>query len=196
MSLDLPVNDDTSLRLPAIDDAGTLFTLVERNRAYLRQWLAWVDATTCVDDIARFIESAREQTADDRGPVCVVIHRDTPAGICGFKPVDPGNRSAELGYWLAEDLTGRGIMTACARELVDHAFEALQLNRIEIRAATGNHASRAIAKRLGFSHEGTLQGAERIHGAPVDQEVYSLLRQEWSCKHNQPVPGGETEAYG
>jgi ribosomal-protein-serine acetyltransferase len=62
-----------------------------------------------------------------------------------------------IGYWLAEDYQGRGIMTDCVRMLVDFCFNELDLNRVYITCGFGNKKSRAIPELLGFVQEGILQ---------------------------------------
>jgi ribosomal-protein-serine acetyltransferase len=52
------------------------------------------------------------------------------------------------------------------------------LNRIELRVDTCNHASIAVAERLGFRREGELIQAELIDQVFVDHYIYGLLRQE------------------
>jgi ribosomal-protein-serine acetyltransferase len=54
----------------------------------------------------------------------------------------------------------------------------LHLNRIELRFASGNEASRRVAERLGFSPEGLLRQDECLNGVFVDQHVYALLAAE------------------
>ena len=71
-------------------------------------------------------------------------------------------------------------MTKACRAVVATAFEKYDLHRIEIRCATGNNKSCAIAKRLGFQYEGTLREAEWLYDHFVDLAVYSMLEQEWA----------------
>ena len=70
-------------------------------------------------------------------------------------------------------------MTVAVRLLVDHALSTWDLNRVEIRAAVENHRSRAIPKRLGFRHEGTLRQAELIRGRYLDSVIYVMLKAAW-----------------
>jgi ribosomal-protein-serine acetyltransferase len=97
------------------------------------------------------------------------------AGVIGYVSVDWSNRAAGIGYWLGEEFEGEGTMTAAVRALTGHALVEWELNRVEIRVATGNRRSRAIPERLGFREEGTLRGAQRIGDRYVDTVVYSML---------------------
>ena len=179
MDLEFAIDESTRLRSVRLADAPALFALIETSRPYLRRWLNWVDQTHSEEDIRTFIRSGLDQAAEGRGHVCCIIHDEVHAGICGFKPIDKTNRSAEMGYWLAESVAGRGIMTQCVRTLIDYAFRDLQINRIELRAATENGRSRRVAERLGFIHEGNLREAEWLNDHFVDQAIYSILKREW-----------------
>jgi ribosomal-protein-serine acetyltransferase len=55
----------------------------------------------------------------------------------------------------------------------------MAINRIELRAATANKESRAVAERLGFTHEGDLRESEWLNDCYVDQAVYSILKRDW-----------------
>jgi ribosomal-protein-serine acetyltransferase len=102
--------------------------------------------------------------------------------MVGFHSVSWGNRSTSIGYWLAEDHQGRGIMTTAVRALVDHAFDEWNLHRIEIHCAPANHRSRAIPERLGFREEGTLRETELVGGRYLDSVVYGLLEGKSSSR--------------
>jgi ribosomal-protein-serine acetyltransferase len=101
------------------------------------------------------------------------------AGMVGFISVDWGRRSTSIGYWLGRRFQGRGTMTAAVRVLTGHALVDWDLNRVEIRAASENHRSRAIPARLGFREEGTLRQADRVGGRYLDLVVPSMLAADW-----------------
>ena len=177
------IDDSTALRALRKEDAAELFALTDANRKHLRTWLPWVDVVLAEADAAAFIETAIAQREAGRGPTFAVLRDGAIAGIVGFmRPIDRVNRVGEISYWLAADAQGRGTMTECCRFLVRYAFLTLDLNRVEIGAATGNRRSRAIPERLGFKLDGVLREREQLYGAFVDQALYSQLRSEFDAQ--------------
>jgi RimJ/RimL family protein N-acetyltransferase len=86
------------------------------------------------------------------------------------------HRRAELGYWLVAEARGRGAGTTAVSLLVDWAFAALELDRIEITTTPENRAARALAARLGFAEEGILRARNRERGRRVDVVMLARLR--------------------
>jgi ribosomal-protein-serine acetyltransferase len=167
------------LRPLMLRDAKALFAQVEANRERLRHWLPWPDTNRCVADSRAFILRMRAHARTGRGLSFGLWWRDRLVGIAGFVWIDLGNGSAGIGYWLAQEAEGHGLMTAAVAALLRHGFRTLKLNRIEIRAGVRNHRSRAIPQRLGFRHEGTLRQVEKLTDRHVDHAVYGLLAEEW-----------------
>lgn len=167
---------DDDLRLEPADPrfADAFFALVDANRAHLRRWHPWVDATRSPDDSQRALASMRRQYADNGNFHTLIRERNALVGIVGFNAIDWSNRYGVLGYWLAADAQGRGIMTRACRACIDHAFGALGLNRVEIRCALDNVRSRAVAQRLGFTLEGVLRDREWLYDHFVDHAIYAL----------------------
>jgi len=85
---------------------------------------------------------------------------------------------AEMGYWLAKPLWGRGLMTTIARTLSDFAFAHFDLRRVYAGAFTINPASCRVLEKAGF----TLEGVRRQHfirsGEAFDVAMYGKLRGE------------------
>jgi ribosomal-protein-serine acetyltransferase len=96
--------------------------------------------------------------------------------------VDWRNSAGSIGYWLAADAQGRGLMTRAVAACLDHAFAAWDLHRIEIRAAPDNARSRAVPERLGFVQEGILREAERHADRFGDLVVYAMLAADWRAR--------------
>ena len=88
-----------------------------------------------------------------------------------------GQGSAEIGYWLAAEARGSGLMTETIRLVADHVFDpkGVGLQRLIWHASVGNWASRRVAWRLGFTVEGTLRAHLPKHGERQDAWVATLL---------------------
>ncbi len=173
------IDGATSLRVMREDDSAELFALTDANRAFLCRWLPWVDAVTSEEDSRSFLATVTAQRKEGRGPTFGILCGGALAGVVGYLPIDRVNSVGEIGYWLAENEQGRGVMTACCRFAVRYGFLTLDLNRIQIAAGTDNAASRAIPERLGFKFEGILRGRENLRGAFIDHAMYAQLRSEF-----------------
>jgi ribosomal-protein-serine acetyltransferase len=170
---------DLLLRPLEDGDANELFAVTDRNRAHLLRWLPWVDATRTPSDSALFIRHVIDEQASLQAFHCAITFRNEIVGVIAFNAIDHFHRTSTIGYWLSRTHTGKGYMTGAVRAMVRFGFEYLNLNRIEIRTAPENYASRAVCIRLRFRHEGILREAEWLGDRFVDLEVYSLLKSDW-----------------
>jgi ribosomal-protein-serine acetyltransferase len=161
------------------NDAPVLFYAIDQNRAFLGKWLPFVVNTCSVNDSLSFIQTVikfREETLNE---VYTIWYKGSFAGLIGYHNTDRVNEKTELGYWLTEEMTGRGIISKSCRKLIDIAFEKMMMNRVTIRCAVGNVPSENIAIRLGFLFEGIERAGERHGEQFFDLKVFSLLKKEW-----------------
>ena len=177
------VRPGVELRLLEERHAATVFARIDGNREYLREWMPWVDATLTEGDTLAFIRASLEQFAGNNGFAAGIWSAagksETFAGVIGTHKINWMNRKVEIGYWVGEEFQGRGIVTEACRAVVTHLFCELDLNRIEIHCATANAKSCAIARRLGFTLEGTLREAELCTGRYLDLHVFAMLKRDW-----------------
>ncbi len=174
-----PIRDDIYLRLPEERDVDQLLEVIERNRQRLECWLHWAHLTHTREDVLAFVQMARRDFQKPNALHLLICRPNEIIGGCGFVRLSEASKFAELGYWIDAGYAGRGIVTDCCRALIDYAFGDLQLNRVEIRCAVENASNRAIAKRLGFRHEGTVRQALLTNDRLDDEDCYSLLRTDW-----------------
>lgn len=90
------------------------------------------------------------------------------------------NGRAEIGYAMARAYWGKGYMSEALQALVSHAFEVMQLRRLEADVDPRNSASIRTLERLGFQREGYLRERWHVGGETQDALFYGLLRREWS----------------
>ena len=89
------------------------------------------------------------------------------------------NGRAELGYAMAYAHWGKGYMNEALTALVSHAFEVMELRRLEADVDPRNAASIRTLERLGFQREGFLRERWHVNGEIQDAFFYGLLRREW-----------------
>jgi ribosomal-protein-serine acetyltransferase len=175
----LKVDDEIKLRLYRKSDAAELFAVVNPNFEHLKTFLHWVKPDYSLASAKEFIVQNQKSAAEKKSEAYGIFYQNKLAGSVGFVNFSWHSRFAEIGYWVAKDFEGRGIITKSCRALINYAFEDLAMNRIEIRCAVENIKSRAIPERLGFRLEGVLRQAVWRHTRFYDVAIYGLLAEEW-----------------
>ena len=173
------------LRLLEERHAGTVYTLVDRNRAHLREWLPWVDSTRSLQDIETYIKVGLQLLADNGAFNAGIWLNDELVGVVSYHRIDWADSTTAIGYWLAAGHQGSGIMTHAVRQMIDYAFDELHLNRAEIHCAISNARSRALPERLGCVEEGVLHQAEWLNDRFVDHVIYAVLARDWRSARGQ-----------
>jgi ribosomal-protein-serine acetyltransferase len=171
--------DQIVLRPYRLDDAEEIFAVVMANYDHLRPYLHWVVPEYSLDGVCEFIVSSQKAAEEKERQGFGIFERQKLVGSIGFVKFAWDERATEIGYWIARDAEGKGIITRSCRSLIDYSFGHLDLNRIEIRCATENVRSRAVPERLGFTLEGVLRQALRRHTRLYDLAIYGLLKEEW-----------------
>lgn len=130
-----------------------------------------------LDDAKDFIGSCLE--AGEERQLCRAIEVDGRAvgSISVFLGSDVYRRSAELGYWLAEEYWGRGIMTAAVGQICREAFRRFNIVRIHAEPFEDNAASRRVLEKAGFALEGILRRRAVKNGQVHDSCMYALVKE-------------------
>lgn len=86
--------------------------------------------------------------------------------------------TAELGYYIAEEYWGKGIMTEAVRQICEYVFDKSDIIRIYAEPFAYNTASCRVLEKTGFQYEGTLRNNAIKNGKIVDMKMYSLLKEK------------------
>ncbi len=184
---------DDALQLESLHSglAEPLFAQIDQHREALTQWLAWPPHTQTVDDVRAFIRDQVQRMALRLALPLAVRHHGEVVGVCGFILISRPLGRAEMGYWLAPTHRGAGIITRACRFLFDYAFVELGLSVVQIAAATGNQASRAVCERLGMPLHAVQTHAEQLAHGWVDHAVYRMTASQWLALR-APAPASTT----
>ncbi len=142
-----------------------------------QRWLPFSRELGQIDGVAWCTEMAQERRDSGNGDHYGVIRRedDQLVGCLWTKRTDWACRVTEVSYAIVATARGFGI----AAEAVDAVAVALILEhgfqRLELRVAPGNTASRRVAEKAGFTYEGLLRNAGYVHSGRVDLEIWSLV---------------------
>ena len=147
----IELDDGVVIRTYTADDMPQLVDVVNRDLEHLRPWMPWAQEPVTVEGQLAWWRSTLE--GGDDGV------RDLPYGIfdadgriiggTGFH-VRGGPGVVEIGYWLAAEVTGRGLMTRVVSALVDAVRRVDGVRQVEIKCDVENARSAAVPRRLGF----------------------------------------------
>ena len=142
----------------------------------------WTRVPDDYDDhaAAEWESEARRQRQSGEGLHLVIADAQTDEflGSIGTREISRPDGRWDIGYFLAPEARGRGVMTRAVRMLSEWAFDNLPVDRLEITMEPANGPSRAVAERAGYTFEGVLRSHTMIKGTRRDMAMYSLLRGE------------------
>lgn len=103
---------------------------------------------------------------------------DKAVGSIGvFRKDNIHNRTAELGYFVAEQYWGMGLGTSAVKQIVRYVFDNTDIVRIFAEPFDYNVASCRILEKSGFLFEGTLRSNAVKNGRIFDMKLYSLVKE-------------------
>jgi len=102
---------------------------------------------------------------------------DQVIGGIGIEPrQDVYRKTAILGYWLSEELWGKGIMSEAVKLVTDYAFNQLGLFRIQASVYSKNPASMRVLEKAGYLKEGVMRNPVIKTGIVMDEHLYAILK--------------------
>ncbi len=180
MSLPTPILQTARLLLRPFSerDAQAIYAL-QSNARVLRYWDSppWTERSRA----DAFIAACRTMEEDGSGGRFAIETRDENAfiGWCSMFRWNPVYRSLGIGYCFDEPAWGKGYATEAVRAMLQWAYGALDLNRVEAELDTRNAASARVLEKLGFEREGLRREDCIVSGEVSDSWIYGLLRRDW-----------------
>jgi len=180
------VDDDLMMRSWTAEDAPALFRAVDAARAHLEPWLDAIVQTRKPEDTATFIQTTLDAAARGEGIYLGIFFQQQVIGSASLRHHDARLARAEVGYWIAPEWEGKGVLTRCVARLLDFGFDTMRLQKVDLCYAAANTRSAAVATRLGFVQEGRIRRAHWRQAGADDLIWTGLLREEWTGNATMP----------
>lgn len=169
------------LRAPRPEDAAAVHAAVHASLPELRPWMIWAQKPDDLPATAENLQAAAARYAA-REELRLLVWNAAGTqlvGSSGFHALDWRVPKGEIGYWIATPHTGQGHAQEVAGALTTFGLDTLGLRRVEIRCDSANERSARIARKLGYSLDGTLRNNAVAADDPAqlrDTLVFSAVR--------------------
>ncbi len=160
------------------DGVGVRAAVVESQQALI-PWMPWaIDIPSEQQYEVRVREGRLKFLArEDLWMMLILKGEDVIIGGSGLHRIDWSVPKFEIGYWVRTSYTGRGYITEAVNGITAFALDTLKARRVEIRCDVKNERSAAVARRAGYTLEGTLHHEARDHfGQLRDTHIFSKIQ--------------------
>ena len=153
----------------------------------ISQWMFSLPKPYPPNGAIQHIRKSRRQMKKGTDYSFAILLNKQLIGTIGLHEIDPTHKGAKIGYWLAQDYWGRGLMSEALQLVLRFAF-SLGLHRVYASAFVHNHPSRRVLEKAGFHQEG-LARQSFWDGKWRDVAQYGLLKEEFAKPvHQKAAP--------
>ena len=131
-----------------------------------------------VQDAEEFITAMLAADPNKTFAFAITVDEAVVGSISVFRGEDVHYRTAEMGYYIAEDWWGRGVCTQAVKQVCQYAFATTDILRIYAEPYAFNTASCRVLEKAGFQFEGVLRSNAEKNGKVQDMRMYALVREE------------------
>lgn len=172
--------DRLTIRVVLPEFAAESHAAIHESWEDLHRWMPWAEERPSVAQCEANLRAAHEkfQRREELAYLLLLRGTRTLVGRSDFHLIDWSVPKCEIGYWVRSRFARQGYITEAVAGLTAVAFDALGMQRVEIRCDVANERSAGVPRRLGFVHEATLRN-DRRHprtGALSDTLVFAAVR--------------------
>lgn len=127
-------------------------------------------------DAIEFITAMLSADKNDTFSFAITVDDKVIGSIGVFRQGNIHRLTAELGYYIAEEYWGKGIMTDAVKQVCKYVFRCSDIIRIFAEPFAHNTASCRVLEKAGFEFEGVLRHNAVKNGKVLDMKMYALIK--------------------
>jgi ribosomal-protein-serine acetyltransferase len=191
-----PLGDGAELARLEPWHAEEFLETLGRARAALAPTIPHARRIHTLDEARAFLQRFADGHARDTEHLFGVWQHGTFVGVAELFAFDTAMATCELGVWLEPDAQGQGLITRACRYLIDWAIRVRGMRRVQWTNDPTNLRSAAVARRLGMTREGLLRSSFALDGERWDNEVWSVISEEWPTALTVVIGSRREPRYG
>ena len=172
--------DRLDLRLPQLSDHKSWSRLRLESKDFLTPWEpTWTNDHLLRRPFVNRVNWAKRSLQNGTAIPLFIIGRNDGVlmGAITLDNIRRGpNQTATMGYWIGSPYVRQGFMSEAIVGLVNYAFGALDISRIESACLPENTPSRKLLEKCGFKYEGVAQAYIQIDGRWRTHVLYASIR--------------------
>lgn len=160
------------------EHASILFPLIHKTK--VTDTILW-DGPENLESYVSAFKLRQKQVMKKEIYMFTIFSNGEPCGSCSIRPQDDDCK-ADIGLWISEKASGKGIGTNVVKELTEFGFNFLKLQRIEAYVFEGNGASRKIFENNNYLLEGTLRQGCKKRGQFLNEWLLAITKDDFMKK--------------
>lgn len=177
MDFSCVLGDGTVLRPVQLSDAAALAAAFQDNRAYMAPWEPIrPEEFYTVQGQEEVLRRRLRDLEEGAALPMVLVRGEAVVGLLNLSSIVRGAfQNAHVGYWIAQEAQGAGLMTSALAAAMIIARAELGLHRLEAATLVVNRASQRVLEKNGFEAYGTARAYLRIAGRWQDHRMYQRI---------------------
>ena len=171
------------LRKLTMRDASDMFRYCQDKE--VARHVLWEAHTSILETRAYIRYNLYQYRSGEPASWCIVLREtNRVVGTIGYMSYNADNSTVEIGYSLAREQWGKGLMTEALLAVIGETFRTLKVHRLEAMHFTDNPASGRVMEKCGLIHEGHMRERICCKGVFRDVEMWGNLRKDWEKQHH------------
>lgn len=164
-----------SIRKWKIEDAEDVKDAIN-NKKILDNLRDGIPYPYTIENAKEFILQTLNAKPDSQYSWAIIADKKVIGSVGVFRKDNIHSHTAEIGYYIAQEYWGNGIMTRVIKEVCDYIFENTDIIRIFAEPFDYNIASCRVLEKAGFKLEGILRNNAIKNGKILDMRMYSIIK--------------------
>lgn len=177
----LVVGERLRLEVWRADMIEEVRALVEHSQATLSAFLPWATEMPSTEEEAAAQASSEQRWREGHMAGWMVLEDGAIRGMLGLHRRG-GPDELEIGYWLDDRATGRGLMTEACTMATDVAFGVEGIDVVEIIHDRANRRSQGVPSRLGYRRVGAFTAEAHARCESGIKVRWCVRRDEWLAR--------------